>query len=88
MKYLTTGEAARLCDVGINTVKRWIQKGELNCVITPGGHWRIIEQEFRAFLKTHNITPLLPLPGRKHKVLLIEDDPAMCSLVEGALELS
>ncbi|OIO72620.1 MAG: hypothetical protein AUJ57_05610 [Zetaproteobacteria bacterium CG1_02_53_45] len=88
MKYISTGEAARLCGVGINTVKRWIQKGELKCVITPGGHWRIIERDFRSFLKTHDITPLLPRPSRRHKVLLIEDDPAMCSLVEGALELS
>lgn len=88
MKYISTGEAARICGVGINTVKRWIQKGELHCVITPGGHWRIIESDFRSFLKMHGIIPLPPRPGRQHKVLLIEDDPAMCSLVEGAIEFS
>jgi len=88
MKYITTGEAARLCGVGINTVKRWIQKGELKSVVTPGGHWRIVESDFHTFLRTHNMDSLLPKTKQPSKVLLIEDDPAMCSLIEGALELS
>lgn len=88
MRYITTGEAARLCGVGINTVKRWIQKGELKCLITPGGHWRIVERDFQAFLTAHNMQPLPSRPVQPHKVLLIEDDPAMCLLIEGALELA
>ncbi len=88
MRYMTTGEAARLCGVGINTVKRWIQKGELKRVITPGGHWRILEHEFQQFLKTHDMEPLQPRLKPLYKVLLIEDDQAMCSLIEGALELA
>lgn len=85
-KYITTGKASRMCGVGINTMKRWIQKGELKCVITPGGHWRIAEDEFQHFmdkLRADRFKPAAPC-----KVLLIEDDPGMCSLIEGAFELA
>jgi len=89
MRYITTGEAARLCGVGINTVKRWIQKGELKAVVTPGGHWRITAHEFETFLQNHNMEPLLPAVNPpSSKVLLIEDDPFICSLIESALELT
>lgn len=87
MKYITTGEAARLCGVGINTVKRWIQKGQLKSVVTPGGHWRIKESDFSQFLHAHNMTPLQS-GQQPHKVLLIEDDQSMCSLIEGTLDLA
>lgn len=88
MNYITTGEAARMCGVGINTIKRWLQKGELKCLVTPGGHWRISEPEFLLFLKEHNMKPLQAKLDNAYKILLIEDDIAMCSLIEEALELA
>lgn len=88
MNYVTTGEAARKCGVGINTVKRWIQKGELKCVITPGGHWRIPEHEFLSFLKSHKMEPLQINTNQAYKILLIEDDIDMSSLIEGAFDLA
>lgn len=87
MKYITTGNAARLCGVGINTIKRWIQKGELQCVKTPGGHWRIAEDEFQRFLQqlqSNEIISTKPI----YKVLLIEDDQSMCALIEAAFDLA
>jgi len=98
MEYMTTGKAARLCGVGINTIKRWIQKGELKCVVTPGGHWRIAEDEFQRFLDSlqfgtkamdsNDDQYLPPQPEPAHKVLLIEDDQSLCTLIEGALLLA
>jgi len=85
MNYITTGEAARRCGVGINTVKRWMKKGELKYIVTPGGHWRIHEYEFLAFLKKHQMEPS---QKKGAKILLIEDDLGMCSLIEGAFELA
>ena len=85
-KYITTGKAARRCGVGINTMKRWIQNGELKCVITPGGHWRIAEDEFQRFMDALQVDHFKP--SAAYKVLLIEDDTAMCSLIEGAFELA
>ncbi|WP_051937936.1 response regulator [Ghiorsea bivora] len=88
MNFITTGEAARRCGVGINTIKRWMKKGELKYIVTPGGHWRIREHEFRTFLKTHNMDLLQEKEhtSEAHKILLIEDDLDMCALVEGAFD--
>ncbi|MDQ6969644.1 MAG: response regulator [Mariprofundus sp.] len=100
MRYITTGKAAALCGVGINSIKRWIQKGELQCVITPGGHWRIAEDEFQQFLdrlqskqiqpKQIKPKPLEPPQAAKqvYKVLLIEDDHALSDLIEAAFHLA
>lgn len=55
--------------------------------MTPGGHWRIKESDFSQFLHAHNMTPLQS-GQQPHKVLLIEDDQSMCSLIEGTLDLA
>jgi len=65
---------------------RWIKKGELQCVKTPGGHWRIAEDEFQRFLQvlqTNEVRTSKPY----YKILLIEDDLEMCALIEGAFDL-
>lgn len=45
---LTTGEAARLCSVKPDTVLKWIKKGQLGCVRTPGGHHRIRRKDLES----------------------------------------
>lgn len=39
--YVTTRQAAAVCDVHVSTVKRWCEAGDLACDFTPGGHRRI-----------------------------------------------
>jgi excisionase family DNA binding protein len=41
MKYLTTGQAAKLLMVTRDTVLKWIKQGKLSAVQTAGGHFRI-----------------------------------------------
>ncbi len=38
---LSTGDVARLCGVTRDAVLKWIKKGKLPAVRTPGGHYRI-----------------------------------------------
>ncbi len=38
---LTTGQAAKLCEVTPDTVLKWIRKGRLRGGRTAGGHFRI-----------------------------------------------
>ena len=45
-KNLTTGEVSQLLGVTVNCVKKWIYKGKLRAFRTPGGHFRITEEEF------------------------------------------
>lgn len=76
--YMTTGEAARLLGVGLNTIKRWIANGALEGVRTPGGHWRIPEMALRR---------LMHASGRKRlRILILDDDPAACELLSAVLE--
>jgi excisionase family DNA binding protein len=49
MRYLTTGEVARRCQVSVGTVKNWIEAGKLEAFRTPGRHFRIRASELRRF---------------------------------------
>jgi len=40
-EFLSTGEVARLCGVTRDAVVKWIKKGKLPAVQTPGGHYRV-----------------------------------------------
>jgi len=40
-RFLTTGQAARLCSVTRDTVLKWIRAGQIPAQRTPGGHHRI-----------------------------------------------
>jgi excisionase family DNA binding protein len=86
MAYVTTGEAANMLGVGLNTIKRWIASGDLRGIRTPGGHWRIPELELQNFMQTHGMLT----PGRDKKdparVLIVDDAPSVCSLLTAVLE--
>ena len=49
MRYLTTGEVARRCQVSVGTVKNWIEAGQLEAFRTPGRHFRIRTSELQRF---------------------------------------
>jgi len=91
--FLTTGKAAKICGVRVNTIKSWIQNGSLHAIQTPGGHWRIPQDAFLEFVARHSI----PLPEsmkdqattlEQRRILIIDDDPMVHELIVGALDLS
>ena len=45
---LTTSEAGRLMGVHPATVVRWIKRGKLRALTTPGGHRRIPQEEIES----------------------------------------
>jgi two-component system response regulator VicR len=49
MRYLTTGEVARRCQVTVGTVKNWIDAGRLPAFRTPGRHFRVASDAFERF---------------------------------------
>ncbi len=49
-KFLTTGQAAELCSVTPDTVRKWIHSGWLRARRTPGGHHRIDERDLEQIL--------------------------------------
>lgn len=56
-KPLTTGQVARYCGVSRMGVIRWIRQGKLKAYTTPGGHYRIREEDFQEFLRRFDIPP-------------------------------
>jgi len=88
--YITTGEAAKMCGVQLNTIKNWIRSGNVSAIRTPGGHWRLPRSEFLAFMRRFGMSVGDAEPGNNtsHKcILVIDDDVAVHELVAGALEV-
>ncbi|MDQ7000400.1 MAG: response regulator, partial [Mariprofundus sp.] len=85
MAYVTTGEAAAVLGVGLNTVKRWIASGDLQGIRTPGGHWRIPEMALEHFMQTQG----MQMPAEDEnpaRILIVDDEPHVCTLLRGILE--
>ncbi len=87
--YLTTGEAAKICGVKLNTIKNWIRSGDIIAIQTPGGHWRIPRVSFLQFMDKFT-TPIvdenIDVQFSRKRILVIDDDLSAHELVTGALE--
>ncbi|MBP0047409.1 response regulator [Marinobacterium sp. AK62] len=87
MKTLTTGEIAKICDVNLRTVIRWIERGDLKGFKLPGrGNNRVLVEDFVAFLESHNM-PVPPeyAPKSNNRVLVLDDEPAITRLISRIL---
>jgi len=73
-KLITISEAADLCRVTAETIRRWVDQGAITCTRTLGGHRRIDLEDFKGFLKTQNMAKGISLEADKDKVLVIGRD--------------
>ena len=85
-RLITTGEAARHCQVSVPALRRWIRDGRLQAFRTPGKHSRIEIREFQRFLVEYRLPPYprteaSPTP----RVLVVEDDSEVRQLFVGIL---
>lgn len=52
----TTSEIARISHHSRETVKRWLEKGEIKGYrVGASGHWRVLQKDLDAFLKRNRI---------------------------------
>jgi excisionase family DNA binding protein len=52
----TTSDIARICHHSRETVKRWLEKGEITGYrVGPSGHWRVPAKDLASFLKRNRI---------------------------------
>jgi excisionase family DNA binding protein len=77
---LTTGEAARHCQVTTPAIKRWIQDGRLAAFRTPGGHLRIETKEFQRFLHEYGM-PAFATPRPELRILIADDEPGVVDML-------
>ena len=74
---LTSGEVAAHCCVSYQAVNQWIKSGKLKAYTTPGRHYRIQTDDFRKFLKEHNLPPLEAPRADRFKILIVDDEPTV-----------
>jgi len=70
-RYLTTGKVGEMLEVSPAAIKKWIQQGKLAAFRTPGGHFRILVDEFERFQKTHGFGTR---SGEPLRVLVLDDE--------------
>lgn len=86
---LTTGQIAKYCHVTVRAVLKWVAEGKLKAYRTPGNHSRINLVDFVNFLNKYHmpIPPDLKYGVGKVKVLIVDDDKQVVSLIKKLLEL-
>jgi excisionase family DNA binding protein len=89
-RFLTTGDIADYCEVTTAAVLKWIDSGKLPSFTTPGGHYRVLRTDFRDFLVRHGMFVDEGFFGKgqtRKRILIVDDEPAVVSFIEGALSL-
>lgn len=54
-EYISVGFIAKSCGVSNTTVLRWITTGQLPAFRLPGGHYRVIKDDFSDFLTKYHM---------------------------------
>jgi len=80
----TTFEAAKICHVTHHSIKNWIKQGLIKASRTPGGHYRILENDLDEFRDKYDMFPREKGPS-KRRVMVVDDDPDALSLMEKIL---
>ncbi len=85
-KVFTTGEAAKVCKVSQQTIIRCFDSGRLNGFRVPGSRFRRIPRaELIRFMRENEI-PLEAIGSDRKRVLVVDDEPEILSLIMDLLE--
>lgn len=83
-KAFTTFEAAKICHVTHHSIKNWIKQGLIKASRTPGGHYRILEEDLDSFREQYDMFPREKGESKK-RVMVVDDDPDALALMENIL---
>lgn len=83
-KAFTTFEAAKICHVTHHSIKNWIKQGLIKASRTPGGHYRILEDDLDRFREKYDMFPRDKGPSKK-RIMIVDDEPDALSLMEKIL---
>jgi len=83
-KAFTTFEAAKICHVTHHSIKNWIKQGLIKASRTPGGHYRILEEDLDSFREKYDMFPRDKGPMKK-RVMIVDDEPDALALMENIL---
>jgi len=88
-RFFTTSEVAGYCAVTNDGVLKWIKSGKLRAFSTPGGHYRVSSEDFRAFLEKFDIPvdeSFFRGSTRSRNVLVVDDEPNIREIVRRLLK--
>ncbi len=85
-KVFTTGEAAKVCKVSQQTIIRCFDSGRLNGFRVPGSRFRRIPREELIRFMRDNDIPLEAIGSTRKRVLIVDDEPEIVSLITDLLE--
>ncbi|MGV6813720.1 MAG: response regulator [Phycisphaerales bacterium] len=85
-KVFTTGEAAKVCKVSQQTIIRCFDSGRLNGFRVPGSRFRRIPREELIRFMRENDIPLETIGSARKRVLVVDDEPGIVSLIREVLE--
>ncbi|OHD16106.1 MAG: hypothetical protein A2Y34_07785 [Spirochaetes bacterium GWC1_27_15] len=71
-EYYTTSEMAKILHVAVGSVINWVDDGQINAIVTPGGHRKIPYKDLIKFLKDHNYD--IPSELLQKKLVYLIDD--------------
>jgi excisionase family DNA binding protein len=71
-EFYTTSEVAKILHVAVGSVINWVDNGQINAIVTPGGHRKIPYRDLINFLEQHNYDIPSELTVKK-LVYLIDD---------------
>jgi len=77
----TTFEAAKICHVTHHSIKNWIKQGLIRASRTPGGHYRILEEDLDAFREKYDMFPPRRTSG-KRRIMIVDDEQDALDLME------
>ncbi len=83
-KAYTTFEAAKICHVTHHSIKNWIKQGLIKASRTPGGHYRILEDDLDRFREKFDMFPREKGPSQR-RIMIVDDDPDALALMENIL---
>ncbi len=84
----STSEVAIFCHVTADTIRKWAEAGRIRVFKTPGGHRRIRLEDLLHFLRENGIPIHESLQEGGNKILVVDDEKAIVSLVRRFLERS
>lgn len=82
----STSEVAKYCHVTADTIRKWAEAGRIRVFKTPGGHRRIRREDLILFLRENNIPVHSDLQDEGVKVLVVDDEKAVISVIRRFLE--
>lgn len=84
----STSDVAKFCHVTSDTIRKWAESGRIRVFKTPGGHRRIRRTDLLEFLQRNNIPMHPDLQAGENKILVVDDEKSVVSVLRRFLERS